>query len=201
VPAYQPGTPAYTVFKNGSLLTVTDDYAESSTTTLTITLPYLSTDVFVVLGIEFLGSLIPKSGSDVTVTYATLEEFNPSAGTGGDDTAAFTAAAATGKVIQLLPFKKYLLEPQLFTTTPTYNVAGIIGAPGSSIEPFGPLKFPAADYCLLHINVADGGIVQGFTVDAKVSQTTMHNMDPVTWDSSNYDTWYGSRGLVIRDST
>src|SRR5690606_11915828 len=119
-----------------------------------------------------------------------LEDFNPLAGSGGDDTCAFltacAASASTGKSVLLLN-RTYLIEPQLFTTTVSYTVAGLLGVPGSRVEPYGVLKFPAASYALLHINVQDGGLVQGFTVDAKVSQTTTPNVDPTTWNNSNHD--------------
>jgi len=206
---YTPGASEIWVFSNGSKLELGADYTESSSTSVTFTPSFLSSvspdtrvEVWTV-------AITPNNAFDLIrdrglSNYILLEDFNPLAGSGGDDTAAFVSAcaasASTGKAVLLLN-RVYKLEPQLFTTTVTYTVAGLIGVPGARIEPYGDLKFPATDYCLLHINVQDSGLVQGFTVDAKVSQTTTPNVDPVVWDSSNYDTWYGSRGLVIRDST
>lgn len=206
---YTPGASEIWVFSNGSKLELGADYTESSSTSVTFTPSFLSSvspdtrvEVWTV-------AITPNNAFDLIrdrglSKYILLEDFNPLAGSGGDDTSSFlaacTASASTGKSVLLLN-RTYLIEPQLFTTTVSYTVAGLLGVPGSRIEPYGDLKFPATDYCLLHINVQDSGLVQGFTVDAKVSQTTEPNVDPVLWNSSNYDTWYGSRGLVIRDST
>jgi len=206
---YTPGASEIWVFSNGSKLELGADYTESSSTSVTFTPSFLSSvspdtrvEVWTV-------AITPNNAFDLIrdrglSKYILLEDFNPLAGSGGDDTSAFlsacAASASTGKSVLLLN-RTYLIEPQLFTTTVSYTVAGLLGVPGSKVEPYGDLKFPATQYCLLHINVQDGGLVQGFTVDAKVSQTTDPNVDPVVWDSSNYDTWYGSRGLVIRDSS
>lgn len=153
--------------------------------------------------IDKLKALIDDLAFNAT-NFVTMEQFDPDAGTGGDDTAAFEQACALSLAIGrqvLLLGSTYHIEPKLFTVDPDYTVAGILGLANSRIEPYGPLKFPAADYAILHVRVLDRGELKGFTVDAKVSQTTANNIDPVVWDSSNYDTWYGSRGIILRNSS
>ena len=46
-------------------------------------------------------------------------------------------------------------------------------------------------------NVKDS-VIGGFTVDGQTTNTAgTPNVDPASWDASNYDTWYGSRGVLF----
>jgi hypothetical protein len=196
-PTTDPLRSPINVYINGVL---TFDFIQSSGTSITLTVVDIDADDEIVVTSNLVNALAINADSAM---YVTLEQFDPDAGTGGDDTVAFEQACAasemSGKLVLLLN-KTYLIEPKIFTVTPDYVVSGIVGVKGATIRPFGALKSPASDFILLHIQLIDGAILQNFVCDAQVSSNpSVPNVDPV-WDSSNYDTWYGSRGIVVRNS-
>lgn len=142
---------------------------------------------------ETLGGL-PISGS---TQFVTLEQFDASAGTGGDDTAAFEAAcaesASTGKTVLLLD-KTYSIEPQPWNNgVPHYTVASIDGVGNPVLKARSRKPAVPAVWAMLSVAFSKkGGSLKNFTVDPDLSD------DPVEWTSENYDSaWEGSRAIYI----
>ncbi len=51
-------------------------------------------------------------------------------------------------------------------------------------------------------STSDNLRLKGFSIDGQCSTTAnTYNQDPVSWDASNYDTWFGTKSLVIGSSS
>jgi hypothetical protein len=120
-----------------------------------------------------------------------LDEYWPDAGTGGDDSEAFLAAFAQSKVIELTHGKTYLLDPALFVGE-IFDTIGMFCKGRATIKCINQL--PVTDLYLLNLRLLWGGDIYGIHIDGNLSD------DPVTWNSSNYNTWSGSGGLRIIES-
>lgn len=124
-----------------------------------------------------------------------LEYFDPLAGTGNDDTAAWAAACAAsiadGAQI-LLADKTYLLTPNNGGTS-FYNLNGLYGVGNATIKCFGRPSNADTKF-LCDMALPNGGTICNVTFDGNISD------DPATWNSSTYNVWSGSRGPRILNS-
>jgi hypothetical protein len=128
-----------------------------------------------------------------------LEDFDSSAGTGGDDTVAFEQACLrsmeTGEGIQLLN-KTYLIRPRLVSDG-NYNFKGFLRGMGDTmIKSFtSPERLPDLTWPRLLPVTAHKVEISGFTLDGNISADPV---DEAGW-ASGYDSFTGARGLVLEN--
>lgn len=124
----------------------------------------------------------------------TLEQFDAEAGTGGNDTAAFTAArslaASAGGVLTLGANKTYLIDP-VDNNDPYIGSNYTIQGSGGSV-----LKARTTGHVIGTVSVlpltGSNIKLENFTVDGNISN------DPVDW-STGYNAFTGSRGVVLQN--
>lgn len=130
----------------------------------------------------------------------TLEQFNILSGSGGNDTAAWTAACAesvaTGKGIQLLN-KTYLIESRT-AAAGNYTFKNFLRGMGDTLIKgyTSPVGIPAGGSntwpIILPLSV-DNVTISDFKMDGNISE------DPLVW-ATGYDSFTGNRGLVLENS-
>jgi hypothetical protein len=145
---------------------------------------------------------LASSGGGGGETFITLEQFDQLAGTGGNDTAAFEAACATswntGLPVKLLN-KTYLIDAKLFNPDSEVKLkGGLYGVgPDSVIKSRTRFTDPSDldSRLVLYFFNLNGITLADFTFDGDISD------DPITFNSSNYNSFYGSRGITINGCT
>jgi hypothetical protein len=128
---YTPGGNSLQVFCNGSLLNNGVDYAETSVTVVTLVNPLLIVSTLTFIAGAVVNATVVTDASQITYTpgglnavvtdvqtvlrtlvpTVSIKQFDAAAGSGGDDTAALTAAIATGANVYL-PAGTYLISAQ-----------------------------------------------------------------------------------------
>lgn len=143
-------------------------------------------------GVTLGGKIIAGEGA-ASQEIVTLEEFDPQAGSGGNDTEAFLAArieaATSGKTLLLLN-KTYLIDP-IDNNTPyngsNYTIKGL----GSSL-----LKNSSGNQVIGTVSMlpltGSNIKLENFKVDGGIS------VDPLDW-ATNYNSFTGARGIVLQD--
>lgn len=188
-PSAAPNDWPILMFYNGAL---SFDFDQTSSTSATVTdIGYAPADEFTFIKIG------RQSGAGHSAYLnITLEQFDPDAGTGGDDTAAWQQAVAlsnsTGYGIQLLA-KTYLIDA-VSTAGPYYQIKSClvgVGMMQSKIKLRTPLSDAKTGF-LLPFTGLDGVRFEDFNYDCSLSA------DPVDW-AANYDNFQGSRGLFLFD--
>lgn len=128
--------------------------------------------------------------------YVTLEQFNPNAGTGGDDTAAWSAAIAAAKSAKkplLLLAKTYLIEPQtLVNENLIEGPITIQGLKGNLVKSRSVLG-STGSYFVLGFKGNDITL-DGVNYDGNISN------DPVDWNT-DYNSFQGTRGVYFTGCT
>jgi hypothetical protein len=125
--------------------------------------------------------------------YITLEQFDNSAGTGGNDTAAWLAALAeassTNKTLLLLN-KTYLIDP-IDNNTPYTGSNYTIKGSGISV-----LKNRTGGQAIGSVSMlpltGNNIKLENFTLDGNISA------DPADW-ATGYNAFTGARGIVLQD--
>lgn len=124
-----------------------------------------------------------------------LEYFDENAGSGGDDTEAWTSACAasiTNGAQILLADKTYHLTPNNGGTS-FYSLNGLYGVGNAKIKCFGrPSNADTRFLCDMALPA--GGKICNVTFDGNLSD------DPAVWNSSTYNVWSGARGPRLLNS-